>query len=175
METYVIFTRVLEMQRVKMSLEKNLLVKGEELYSPMIERVKRIRGIDRRLQSYMFPGYLFIETDKPDDFFLRIRNGWGKIIFETCFLLKKDAYICPISAEEQEQIRNLCGENHVLELSTGYMIGERLIIEEGPLKELQGRIVKIDRHKKLAMLRCKFMGEERLIKAGLEVVERCYS
>ncbi|WP_416239277.1 KOW motif-containing protein, partial [[Clostridium] innocuum] len=43
-------------------------------------------------------------------------------------------------------------EEHVVEMSTGFIQGEQIFITEGPLQGKEGQIIRIDRHKRIAYL-----------------------
>ena len=172
MSTYVIYTASNLMSQMAMELEQCVLRDDETVYSPKIERIKRIKGQDKPIISYMFPGYLFIETENQEDLYLRIRSAMGKSIFQYCMLLRDDDYILPLSVEEEQRINLLGGDEHLIRNSVGFIEGEQLIVTEGPLKDMTGYVKKIDRHKKTALLQIPFIGEMREIFVGLEVTNR---
>lgn len=169
-KTYVMYTLFDKMSKLAMELERHILLDDEQVYSPKLERIKRIRGVDQTVVSYMFPGYLFIETNHQEELFLRIREARGRSIFQYCKMLRYQEYILPLSPEEEQRIRLLCSDEHLVRSSVGYMEGDRLIVTAGPLKDMVGYVKKIDRHKKTALLKLPFMGEERNIIVGLEVL-----
>ena len=48
----------------------------------------------------------------------------------------------------------------------------KIIIMRGPLYGLEGSIVKVNRHKRIAIIKAEFMGGPREIKVGLEIVDK---
>ena len=42
----------------------------------------------------------------------------------------------------------------------------------GPLHGLEGNIIKINRHKRMAIIKADFMGGPREIKVGLEIIDK---
>lgn len=47
-------------------------------------------------------------------------------------------------------LQKYTNENSVLEMCCRFMEGARLVVTDGPLKDYQGKIARIDRHKRLA-------------------------
>lgn len=148
-------------------LQREVKLEGEEIFVPLFERRKCVKGEWTKVTTPLFPGYLFFETDDVKDMHLRIR----KLNVFTKVLKTGDVYT-PISPEEEEFLRNLTGEDHVARQSIGVIEGDKVIVMEGPLYGLEGKIVKINRHKRIATIRSDFMGGARDIKVGLEIVEK---
>ncbi|MEG2506006.1 MAG: KOW motif-containing protein, partial [Carnobacterium sp.] len=63
-------------------------------------------------------------------------------------------------------------EDHVVDMSVGYIIGDKIIVRDGPLKGKEGSIKKIDRHKRIAFIEVEFLGEVRETKVGLEIITK---
>ena len=61
-------------------------------------------------------------------------------------------------------------ENRTVEMSTGVVEGDDVIILNGPLMGHAGWIKKIDRHKRLAYLEVEMLGRTTTVKLGLEIV-----
>ena len=57
-------------------------------------------------------------------------------------------------------------------MSSGYIEGDKIIITEGPLKNLEGTIRKLDRHKRTAVVQIKMMGQLRDVVMGVEIVKK---
>ena len=57
-------------------------------------------------------------------------------------------------------------------MSRGYQKDGRIYVTEGPLKGLEHLICRADRHKRIAWLKVKLLGEARRLKAGLEIVKK---
>ncbi len=57
-------------------------------------------------------------------------------------------------------------------MSYGYILGERIIVTDGPMKDYQGKIVHIDRHKRKAVLEVEFFGRRTEVTVGLEIVKK---
>jgi len=85
---------------------------------------------------------------------------------------RDNEYIIPLSPADEHMVTELSDENHVIKASLGYIVGDKLIVTDGPLKGHEGEVVKIDRHKRIAILSIEFLGEKRNITVGLEVVKK---
>lgn len=170
--TFCIYCAQLHIAEVEDAFHHFILKKDEKVYYPQVEIQKRIRGEMRTLLKPMFYNYFFIETNDPYDLYARVTEHIGLTIFIYCRMLRTDTYLNALSAGEEKMVRALCGSDHILKMSSGYKSGDKLIITEGPLKNLSGLIVKTDRHKRTAVLRIPFMGAERYVKVGLEIVKK---
>lgn len=137
----------------------------EEVFTPSIIFERIIRGKTEEVTKPMFPGYVFFETEDVDDLFYRLKrvNGLTKI-------LRTGDDFTPLSASEKDVIERLGGDDHLVEISIGYKTGDKVTIAEGPLKDFEGEIVRIDRRKRTATIRVELLGEEREIKVGLKTL-----
>jgi transcriptional antiterminator NusG len=52
------------------------------------------------------------------------------------------------------------------------MVGDKIHITDGPLKGRESIVRKVNRHKRLAWIEIKFMGEARLVSVALEIVDK---
>ena len=64
------------------------------------------------------------------------------------------------------------GEERILKMSEGYLVGSELVVTDGHLKDYQGKVMKIDRHKRTAVLELEFLGRKMKVTVGLEVVRK---
>lgn len=159
-------------ERIKEDIKKYVLAGSEEIFMPVTERIWKIEGQWQRVLVPMFKGYLFISSDDPTGLFGRIHESLGKTIFRFVKLLKDDEYIIPLSDSDESMVKELSDEDHVIKASIGYLKGDTLIVTDGPLKGHEGQVVKIDRHKRIAVLSVEFLGEKRNLTVGLEVVKK---
>lgn len=63
-------------------------------------------------------------------------------------------------------------ENDLIQASVGNIIDGKLIVDEGPLKGLEDRVRKIERHDRWADLEMEVLEERRMMKVGLQVVSK---
>ncbi len=146
---------------------ERFVTKGEEVFVPLIEMERRVRGEDELKVKAMFPGYLFFDTTDVEKLFYRLKRveGLTKIV-------RTGDEFTPISQEEKAVIEELAGEEHFVKMSQGYKDGDSVTITDGPLKSFSGEIIRIDRRKRTATLEVMLLGEAREIKVGLKVLNR---
>ena len=79
-----------------------------------------------------------------------------------------------INPEEEEFLKSLYGKACHLKMSRGILFKGAARITEGPLKGMENRICKVDRHKRLAHIRTVIGsgGELSYIQVGLEITEK---
>lgn len=159
-------------ERVRDTIKEQVLVDGEDIFMPLTERLRKIDGQWQRVQVPIFFGYLFITSDDPTGLYNRIRKAMGKTIFRYVMLIRDQEYIIPLSPKDEKIVTELSDENHVIRSSLGYIKGDILYVTDGPLQGHEGEVVKIDRHKRIAILAVDFLGEKRNITVGLEVVRK---
>lgn len=141
--------------------------KEEDVFVFLAERMTKIGGVWTLITSRLFPGYVFVETGKIDDFFMRLKN-MGAMTKMLCV----GEEITPIYLEEEERLRLLGGEDHILKYSQGYMEGEKLTVTSGALKGYRGAVKKILRHQRLVVLEMPLMGQGVEVTLGLGVVRK---
>lgn len=140
---------------------------GEEVFIPLVERMTKIRGEWEQVKTRLFPGYVFIETDRPEELYMRLKQ-----IKAMTKLLKTGEEITPLYKEEEEYLRGLQDEEHVVRYSEGYLEGDELVITSGALRGYEGKIKKLLRHKRLVVLEVPLLGREVEVTLGLGVVEK---
>ena len=164
---YVVQVRTGDELKISSRLKLEIKTDDEDIFVPLFERRKCIRGEWTRVTTPLFPGYIFFQTNDVLDMYKRLK----KIDAFTRILMTGDTYT-PISSEEERFIETLTGDDHIVETSVGVIEGDQIIIKRGPLYGLEGSIIKINRHKRIAIIRAEFMGGPREIKVGLEIIDK---
>ena len=147
--------------------KSRVVTEGEEVFVMLGERKKRIKGEWVLHQYHLFPGYIFIDTDRIEDFFIRLKD----IPSMTKVLRVGEEWI-PIYREEESYLKMLGGDEHIAKFSEGYLEGEKLIITEGALEGYEGKVKRLLRHQRLVIIEVHLMGQTVEVKLGLEVVKR---
>ena len=140
---------------------------GEDVFVPLAERWTKIRGERTLITSRLFPGYVFIETERIEDFYKRLNRIYGMTK-----VLRTGDEMTPIQKEEEEYLRRLGGEEHVAKYSEGYIEGDKLVVTSGPLKDFEGNVKKILRHQRLVVMEVSLLGQTVEVTLGLGIVER---
>lgn len=138
-----------------------------DIFYPQVERMRKYRGSWEKRTVPLFPGYLFADTGRSDALFLGLRR-----VPKLTRLLGTGLTPIPLSDGETEFLKNILNTEHVAEFSVGFIEGDRLIIESGAMKGMEGMVKKIDRHKRTALLEVEMFGRKVDMKLGLEVVRK---
>ncbi|MCM1284303.1 MAG: antiterminator LoaP [Muribaculaceae bacterium] len=139
----------------------------QDCFIPYTKRQRRYEGQWHIEKRVLFPGYVFLTSDSPEELFLRLKKVPG-----LTKLLGTGQDIVPLTAEEEALLRRLGGDEQIVETSIGVIENDQIIITEGPLQGMEGCIRRIDRHKRMAWLEVEMMGRRLEVKVGLEVVEK---
>ena len=145
---------------------------GDELqdcFAPAREVKKRKSSQWEKVRELVFPGYLFLVTNDPKGAYTRLRQA---PVLMRMLASAGDEFL-PLSDEEIDWIRALAApETHVVEMSEGFIEGDKVVVTSGPLRGHEAQISKIDRHKRLAWLDMRMFGRNKSIKVGLEIVSK---
>lgn len=144
-----------------------LLDEQEEVFVPLYERKKKLKGSWELVQAILFPGYVFFQTENVEDLFYRLKNING-----LTKLLRTGEDFTPLHETEVAFLQRFGRKNHVVEMSVGYIEGDEVNITSGPMADWHGKVKKIDRHKKIAVLEIEFFGRMTDVTVGLEIVEK---
>lgn len=139
----------------------------ESCFLPKYEKARKVEGKWTKREEILFPGYLFFVTENPDKLFQELKR-----IPEFTKILGDDSGPIPLYPEEEKFLRKYTNEDRVFEMSIGDLVNGELVVAEGPLKDYQGKIIHIDRHKREATLEVDFFGRKVKMKVGLEVVRK---
>ena len=74
-----------------------------------------------------------------------------------------------LTPAESALVRRLGGATHVVQASQGRIVGGRLVVDFGPLVDLEPLVAKVDRHRRLAWLEPE---PGRSFAVGLEVTSK---
>lgn len=145
-------------------ISKNVL---KDVFIFSYERLKRYEGEWHLEQSLMFPGCVFMESDKPEMLSENLRRYQS-------FLGHLDRHyaLVPVGIEEERLLKSLYGSGHLLPLSKGYIRDGITYVTEGPLRGKEKMICRIDRHKRIARLNTVFSKKRQELTAGLEIVSK---
>lgn len=137
-----------------------------EIFLPEIEVRKRYCGEWHTERKRMFPGYIFVVTDDIESLFLELIK-----VPKLTKVLGSERTPIPLSEDEVKLLQHVLNQEHVAEMSEGVMVGERLIIQSGPMKGMEGFVKRIDRHKRMAWLEVELFGRLVEVMLGVEVVK----
>lgn len=146
-------------------------VDGETLREAFVPRRKVMRKKDGKeilVSEILFPGYVFVVTEKPEELFANLKY----VPAFTRMLGCGGKNFIPLDQGEVRLLEAFCGTDRLVEMSRGILDGDGVRIDEGPLKGREGIIRKIDRHKRCAYVEMEIMGRKKSVKLGLDVVRK---
>ncbi|MCD7717132.1 MAG: hypothetical protein LUI39_11890 [Lachnospiraceae bacterium] len=142
---------------------ENGVLSACDTFQYTIERNRHYMGAWHSVTATLFPNFLFIDCDEAAAEKLKEEN----------------LPIVPIPEELTELLTDLSDEQHYIPMSKGVIKDGVAHVTEGPLIGQDNRIVRIDRHKRLAWLKVSENWTRNFAKdstsvlvAGLEITER---
>jgi transcription termination/antitermination protein NusG len=134
----------------------------------------RRKGVTRKELQPLFPGYLFVNSEDilaEADIYWKIRRTEGFIRF-----LRESSAPTPLSERDLGLIRHFISFGEFADTSkVTFDENDRIVVLEGPLKGLEGHIIKVDRRKGRAKVLLDIYESPYPIDLGFEVVERLKS
>lgn len=155
----------------------DMMFKNEDLnaFIPKKEILFRKLGKVLKEAKIMFPGYVFIESSLYDFEFLQHKR---RILATSKNIIRLLAYgnstEVAIREEECKILRHLFNGSYCVESSVGFIKGDKILIEKGPLKGREGIIIKINRHRMVAYISLEIMGSYATANVGLEVLSKTW-
>lgn len=128
------------------------------------DRMCRYQGAWHLVKKIVFPANIVLESE--NETILREELAQYKEIQAQAQTVLK------INPKEEKFLKILCGNRNHIRMSRGVICNGVTQVTQGPLKGMEARICKIDRHKRLAKLRTEDGQNSRYIPAGLEIVEK---
>lgn len=138
-----------------------------DCFIPYYERMKRYRGRWHKEKAVMFPGYVFVISDNIEELWMALKK-----VPKLTRILRNDMEFIPLSSGEVGLIQCMCGKDYIAGMSEGYTINDKVYITSGPMVDMQGIILKIDRHKRLATVQIDMFGRTVEVQMGLEIVQK---
>ena len=168
--------------QVKTSREffiKNYIEKHSNEQIPMVifsrELIFKRNGMHKKVLDLLFPGYIFVHKKIRKALEIIKKNIDSEFIRPICFKTKKcnicfiEKSPCMVRKHEMRLLLKNSDYNGIFRLSQGYQIGDKIIIENGPLKNLTGNILWINERKKKAGIEIKLLGMSMKINLGINI------
>lgn len=157
-------------------------------FVPKRKLMQRKQGKTYEVCHTMFPGYVLVQTLmtvqtyydlKRVPRFYRLLNKFdnskAKATTNRPITSLEDALevysFSKIDEEEIALILELAGTDDIIDYSTLYVENKKVIVCDGPLKGKEAIIRKIDKHKKRARISLEFMGSEKWLDVGIEMLD----
>ncbi|MDD1139351.1 transcription/translation regulatory transformer protein RfaH [Pseudomonas sp. TNT2022 ID233] len=143
----------------------NLLQQNYVVFHPQLVSERVIRGKRQRVQESLFPGYLFIQLSRDDNWVpLRSTRGVSRFV---------EFNHGPATVAEHviEHLRARCLESTLSEPDEALKPGENLQIVSGPLAPLEGVFLGLHGTDRVMIL-LQFLNREQPVCLPLSVIER---
>lgn len=138
-----------------------------EMFIPRYIAQKHFKKEWHEVEKTLFPGYLFIDTEKIEP----VIEGLKKFRDYTK-VLRNGEMVSPITEQEQQFLSIMMDKQHLVKYSEGFLIGEKVCITSGPLRNLQGYVRTVDRHRRVAKLEIPIFGRPTPTEVGFGAIKR---
>ncbi|NQF16931.1 antiterminator LoaP [Brevibacillus sp. HB1.3] len=137
---------------------------------------ERKQGLITHPLKIMFPGYLLIQTnmDTKTYYDLKETPRTFRLLNNNKQIRQRSDGLLQVSEIEEAEIRpilKMLDTDGVLGYSTLMIIDSKITVKKGPLAGKEGIIKKVNRRKKRAKIVIDFLGDERMIDVGIEILE----
>lgn len=185
----VLYIQDVERYKLKILIERELPPERGEVFIPRMELYKR--GEKKIREVTIFPGYVFLYTDRNIKEIHKILNGCRRELDTTLgelalrerwrgdpdFMQKayEDEGLYDLSDLDEEEtgfLDTLRQGDGLLTMSYGYEENGKYHVMEGPLAAFEDKIQKLDKHNKKAFLRFEINGKQA--KAGFECMPKTH-
>lgn len=136
---HVIYTRPRHEKHTARSLER----KGIECYLPLRTELRQWHDRKKKIESPVFPGYLFVQVDSREMLQVYYTDGFVK------FIATEDKPDIVPEGDIRTLRRALVGD---FEISTeAFELGDKVRVASGPMKGLQGNLIRFKQNSKLVI------------------------
>jgi len=138
-------------------------------FIPKIEKWYNVKSIKDYVIKEVYPNYIFLKSplnkkefkDKYGTLFKTISGLVDLLDYDDVYVLKQ---------EEQILMEKLFNGEDTIRRSVGNIVNSQLVVESGPLLNLENLVIKIDRHHRIATLQTHLFNKK--IQVPLEVVHK---
>lgn len=139
----------------------------EEMFIPQYITQKHFKKEWHEVKRVLFPGYVFVDTKCIDG----VMEGVGKVHLYAK-VLRDCEMVSPVTEQEQKFLSDVMDGEYVVQYSEGFLIGEKVYITSGPLRNYRGCIRTIDRHRRIAKLEIPVFGGLTPVEVGFGAIAR---
>lgn len=123
------------------------------------------QGVTRLQNDVILRGYVFIKTSADADLKRLLP------INDILAVLSYSDGDWRLWGDDLEFAKWIFKYNGVLPLSKAYMVGDRIFIADGPLKDLEGNITRIDKRNRSGQVTIHIAGREQKVWLGFDIVK----
>lgn len=150
-----------------------------ECFHPVKHLRKRFHGEWIDIYERLIPGYVFIESDNPEELYHCLK----RIPILTKLLGREmndeEMIVYALKDEEVRWLARLMpsfeknNQEYLIELSkVGFNENDEVIILDGPLKDMTGYVRKINLHKRIAEIEVSFFGQTSVLYLGIDLIKK---
>ena len=142
-----------------------------DVFAPYRKAIRKFHGVEKEVIERCFPGYIFVETNEPYEFFVQLY--WTP---EFTKMLGREGHtenFLPLNAEEARMIDILysSNSNRITEISDiEVKEGQIVKILNGPLYGLVGSIKKVNLHKRTVVVEFLLCGRPVTVDLGINII-----
>ena len=130
-------------------------------------RRKKYGGQWRTVRETLLPGYVFIDTDRPDEVHKCLKKTSGREL-----LFSSDTFVTTVKAQEAEFMELLMDPEGEIGLSEIRVEADGgIYCVSGPLRKVKHLVRKVNLHKRIAEVEAEFMGERKVLYLGIEIAD----
>ena len=139
-----------------------------ECFVPKRERLKKFHGCWNKVEDVLFQGYIFAASEKPEELYEELKRIPGF----TRILGREEGWFSGLGEQEETFVRGIGDERHKTSISRITVEkGKKIRVVDGPLKDYEGAVVKVDLHRKEVTVKIEFLGRDLKLKMGIEMVD----
>ncbi len=152
-----------------------------DAYFPTRRMQKKYRGKWNEVTEKLIPGYVFVEADDPEKLYMQLKK-----VPRLTKVLGRDVEeqaIRALTPRDERWLRQMMGgrEGQYMDPKLRGEVGLTLVsidddgvvhILEGPLKGVEGHILKYNLHKRYADVETEFMGQRTVLHMGIVITEK---
>lgn len=162
--------------QVKVGTEEQIVVQCRKIigrdvlkdcFIPYCECMKKYGGEWHKEKRILFSGYVFMISDDLEKLYLALKRVVG-----LTKLIRTGEEVVPLSVNEIEFLKRFGGKEQVVQMSNGFIEGDRIVVISGPLVGNEGCIKRINRHKRKAYLEVEIFGRKVETQVGLEIIDK---
>ena len=123
-------------------------------------------GVKTSVLASVLPGYVFFRTDQP------LSVGPIYRLVDVIRVLRYADQSWELQNEDMQFARWVFEQEGILRMSQARKIGDRIVIAQGPLKDMEGSILKMDRHSRNGLVEICFNNNVFHVWLPFEVLEK---
>jgi len=162
---YALFVKTGQEEKVRKRIEFSL----NDVVKTMVPKRKlreRRGGVWKTVIRKLFPGYVLLSGDMDGSNYHTIKSTPGILK-----LLKTGYEPARIDPWEMDIVNRLMYNGDTIEYSDCFIKDGKIIVTSGPLLNMEGNIISVDRRKGRVKVNIAFMGEPRIVDLGISILQ----